>query len=67
MRQAGCQRLLRKLLKRQCRAPRVMTTEKLPSHGMVKRKSMSGAEQRQHEGLNNRAENLHQLARRRER
>jgi putative transposase len=31
----AAERLLRKLLKRQCRAPRVMITDKLPSYGAV--------------------------------
>ena len=59
--------LLRKLLKRQCRAPRVMITDKLPSYGAAKREVMPGVEHRQHKGLNNRAENSHQPTRRRER
>ncbi len=58
---------LRKLLKRQCRAPRVMVTEKLPSYGAAKREVMAGVEHRQHKGLNNRAEKSHQPTRRRER
>src|ERR671933_2847142 len=60
-------RLLRKLLKRQCRAPRVMITDKLPSYGAAKRELMPGVEHRRHKGLNNRAENSHQPTRRRER
>jgi putative transposase len=59
--------LLRKLLKRQCRAPRVMVTGKLPSYGAAKREVMPGVEHRQHKGLNNRAENSYQPTRRRER
>src|ERR687894_177721 len=58
---------LRKLLKRQCRAPRVMITDKLASYGAAKRDLMPGIEHRRHKGLNNRAENLHQPTRRRER
>ena len=60
-------RLLRKLLKRQCRAPRVLITDKLASYGAAKREVMPGVEHRQHKGLNNRAENSHQPTRRRER
>ena len=60
-------RLLRKLLKRQCRAPRVMITDKLASYGAAKREIMPGLEHRQHKGLNNRAENSHQPTRPRER
>jgi putative transposase len=63
----AAKRLLRKLLKRQCRAPRVMITDKLPSYGAAKREVMSGVEHRQHKGLNDRAENSHQPTRRRER
>ena len=64
---AAAKRLLRKLLKRQCRAPRVMITDKLASYGAAKREIMPGVEHRQHKGLNNRAENSHQPTRRRER
>src|SRR6187200_2546957 len=63
----AAKRLLRKLLKRQCRVPRVMITDKLPSYGAAKREAMPGVEHRQHKGLNNRAENSHQPTRRRER
>src|ERR687891_2282061 len=63
----AAERLLRKLLKRQCRAPRVMVTDKLPSYGAAKREGMPGVEHRRHKGLNNRAENSHQPTRRRER
>src|ERR671912_3031557 len=63
----AAKRLLRKLLKRQCRAPRVMITDKLASYGAAKREIMPGVEHRQHKGLNNRAENSHQPTRRRER
>jgi putative transposase len=63
----AAKRLLRKLLKRQCQAPRVMITDMLPSYGAAKREVMPGVEHRQHKGLNNRAENSHQPTRRRER
>src|SRR6187401_2718093 len=62
----AAKRLLRKLLKRQCRAPRVMITDKLGSYGAAKKEIMPGVEHRQHKGLNNRAENSHQPPRRRE-
>ena len=52
----AAKRLLRKLLKKQMRPPRVMITDKLASY-----------EHRQHKGLNIRAENSHQPTRRRER
>src|SRR5215213_3895245 len=63
----AAKRLLRKLLKRQCRAPRVMITDKLGSYGAAKKELMPGVEHRRHKGLNNRAENSHQPTRRRER
>ena len=63
----AAKRLLRKLLKRQCQAPRVMITGKLPSYGAAKREVMPGVEHWQHKGLNNRVENSHQPTRRRER
>jgi putative transposase len=62
----AAKRLLRKLLKKQMRPPRVMITE-LASYGAAKRDVMPGIEHRQHKGLNNRAENSHQPTRRRER
>src|SRR5262244_749618 len=63
----AAKRLLRKLLKKQMRAPRVMITDKLASYGAAKREVMPGIEHRQHKGLNNRAEKTHQPTRRRER
>lgn len=63
----AAQRLMRKLLKSQGRAPRVMITDKLRSYDAAKRKTMPGVEHRCHKGLNNRAENSHQPVRRRER
>jgi putative transposase len=65
--QQAAKRLLRKLLKRQCRAPRVLITDKLASYSAAKREVMPGVEHRRHKGLNNRAENSHQPTRRRER
>ncbi len=50
----AAKRLLRKLLKRQCRAPRVMVTDKLASYGAAKGELMPGVEHRRHKGLNNR-------------
>jgi putative transposase len=58
---------VRKLLKKQGQAPRVLITDKLRSYAAGKREIMPGVEHRQHKGLNNRAENSHQLTRRRER
>jgi len=63
----AAKRLLRKLLKRQGRAPRVIITDKLASYSAAKREVMPGVEHRRHQGLNNRAENSHQPTRRRER
>ena len=63
----AAKRLLRKLLKRQMRSPRVMITDKLASYGAAKREVMPAIEHRQHKGLNNQAENSHQPTRRRER
>jgi putative transposase len=63
----AAKRLLRKLLKKQGVAPRVMITDKLASYGAARREIMPGVEHRQHKGLNNRAENSQQPTRRRER
>src|SRR3982750_4649053 len=63
----AAKRLLRKLLKRQTRVPRVMITDKLASYGAAKDEVMPSVEHRRHKGLNNRAENSHQPTRRRER
>src|SRR3954462_279497 len=63
----AAKRLLRKLLKRQARVPRVMITDKLASYGAAKGEVMPSVEHRKHKGLNNRAENSHQPTRRRER
>ena len=63
----AAKRLLRKLLKRQGRAPRVLITDKLASYPAAKQELMPRVEHRRHKGLNNRAENSHQPTRRRER
>jgi putative transposase len=47
----AAKRLLRKLLKKQDIAPRVMITDKLASHCAAKRAIMPGVEHRQHKGL----------------
>ena len=62
----AARRLMRKLLKGQGRAPRVMITDKLASYAVAGRETMPGVEHRRHKGLNNRAENSHQPTRRRE-
>src|SRR5687768_12978029 len=63
----AAKRLLRKLLKKQGRPPRVLVADKLASYPAAKRELMPGVEHRRHRGLNNRAENSHQPTRRRER
>jgi putative transposase len=63
----AAKRLMRKLLKSQGRAPRVMITDKIRSYDAAKREIMPRVEHRSHKGLNNRAENSHQPVRRRER
>src|SRR4051794_31320554 len=63
----AAKRLLRTLLKRQGRAPRVMVTDKLASYPAAKAELLPGVEHRRHKGLNNRVENSHQPTRRRER
>jgi putative transposase len=63
----AAERLLRKLLKKQMRPPRVMITDKLAGYAAAKNAILPGLEHRQHKGLNNRAENSHQPTRRGER
>ncbi|MFC5360273.1 IS6 family transposase [Azospirillum himalayense] len=63
----AAKRLLRKLLKKQGQAPRVLITDKLKTYAAAKRAIMPGVEHRRHKGLNNRVENSHQPTRRRER
>src|SRR5437899_2919392 len=63
----SAKRLMRKLLKKQGHAPRVMITDKLGSYAVAGREIMPQVEHRRHKGLNNRAENSHQPMRRRER
>src|SRR3954453_8562501 len=46
--QAGGQAPARKLLKKQCRAPRVMITDKLASYSPAKGEVMPSVEHRQH-------------------
>ena len=50
----AAKRLLRKLLKKQGMAPRVMITDKLASYAAAKRTVMPSVEHRQQKGLNNR-------------
>jgi putative transposase len=63
----AAEKLLRKLIRKQSRAPRVMVTDKLGSYGAARTGMGMTFEHRQHKGLNNRAENSHLPTRRRER
>jgi putative transposase len=65
--QAAALRLMRKLVRKQGYAPRVLVTDKLQSYGAARRQL--GLSARHEQGLrkNNRAENSHQMVRRRER
>jgi putative transposase len=47
--------------------PRVTVTDKLASYGPAIKKVLPRTEHRKHKGLNNRAENSHQITRQRER
>jgi putative transposase len=64
---AAALKLVRKLLRKQGYAPRVLVTDKLRSYGAARRDL--GLSARHEQGLrkNNRAENSHQVVRRRER
>ena len=68
----AAEKLLRKLIRKQSRAPRVMVTDKLGSDGAARTGMGMTFEHRQHMGLNhmglnNRAENSHLPTRRRKR
>src|ERR1700677_910971 len=63
----AAERLLRKLIRKQARAPRVLVTDKLGSYSAARTDMGMKFEHRQHKGLNSRAENSHQPTRRRER
>jgi putative transposase len=60
-------KLMRKLLKKQGYAPNVLVTDKLPSYGCARRELGLTARHDQGQRKNNRAENSHQVVRRRER
>jgi len=62
----AAKKFLKKLLKKQSFAPRVIVTDKLKSYAAAKKELLPSVEHRQHKGLNNRAENSHQLTRLRE-
>jgi putative transposase len=63
----AAKRFMAKLMKKQCRTPRVLVTDKLRSYGVAHRELMASVEHRSHKGLNNRAEHSHQPTRQRER
>ena len=63
---SAARRLMRKLLKKHARAPRVLITDKLRSYAAANKEMCLKVEHRQHKGLNNRAENSHQPTRVRE-
>jgi putative transposase len=62
----AAKRLMRKLLKKHGRLPRVLITDKLKSYAAANKDLGISVEHRQHKGLNNRAENSHQPTRVRE-
>jgi putative transposase len=62
----AAKRLMRKLLRKHGRAPRVLITAKLNSYAAANRGLGINVERRQHKGPNNRAENSHQPTRVRE-
>ena len=63
---AAAFKLMRKLLKKQGFPPSVLVTDKLPSYGAAKRELGLAAHHEQGLSKNNRAENSHQVVRRRE-
>jgi hypothetical protein len=64
---AAAMKLMRKLLKKQGFAPKVLVTDKLRSYGAAKSEIGLAARHEQGLRMNNRAENSHQPVRRRER
>ncbi len=64
---AAAKTFFRKLLTGCQYVPRVLITDKLASYGAAKREVLPSVEHRQHQRLNNRAENSHQPTRQRER
>jgi putative transposase len=62
----AAKRLMRKLLEKHGRAPRMLITDKLTSYAAANRDLGLNVEHRRHKGLNNRAENSHQPTRVRE-
>jgi transposase-like protein len=64
---AAALKLMRRLLKKQGFAPSVLVTDKLPSYGAARREMGLSAQHERGLRKNNRAENSHQVVRRRER
>jgi putative transposase len=64
---AAAKTFFRKLLKGCAYVPRVLITDKLGSYEAAHKEVMPSVEHRRHKGLNNRAENVHQPTRQRER
>jgi putative transposase len=62
----AARRLMRKLMKKHGRVPRVLVTDKLRSYAAANRDLGLDLDHRQHKGLNNRAENSDQPTRVRE-
>ena len=62
----AARRLMRKLMRKYGRVPRVLVTDKLRSYAAANRDLGLDLDHRQHKGLNNRAENSHQPTRVRE-
>jgi putative transposase len=60
---AAARWLMRKLLRKSTKAPRVLITDKLGSYGVARKDIGLRIEHRQHKGQNNRAENSHQPTR----
>ena len=63
----AARQLMRKLLKKSAKVPRVLITDKLKSYAAARKDMGLRIEHRQHKGLKNRAENSHLPKRRRER
>jgi transposase-like protein len=63
---AAARKLMRKLLKKQGFPPSVLVTDKLPSYGAARRELGLSAHHEHGLRKNNRAENSHQVVRRRE-
>jgi len=65
--QEAAETFLRRVMESYPDEPRVTVTDKLASYGPAIKKVLPRTEHRKHKGLNNRAENSHQITRHRER